>query len=128
MFYVYVELHGSLVQGSKSRCDSRAKAIAAFTYIVDRTNLDGRGYIVFLKKDKDFIASHDFTSAPGDENYWRGRIADIPLPDGRAAYAVPESKNVMVHLDKTTIDHARILGGGNLSLGLRRAVKMATGV
>jgi len=62
----------------KTATESRAAAMAAFGELVDRASLDGQKLLAVLNQDGRKIAHHNFLSAPGDPDYWRGRLVEIP--------------------------------------------------
>lgn len=104
-------------------------ALAAFAALVNRTDLDGKKLAAALTHQNRQVAFHRFDRAPGDADYWRDKLDDIELP-GRAPPGRPveiDARRVNVTLDDETIERAKALGDGNLSAGLREAVRRAAG-
>ncbi len=61
----------------KTVTESKAAALAAFGELVDRADLDGQKLLAVLNQDGRKIAHHNFTSQPGEADYWRGRLDEI---------------------------------------------------
>lgn len=104
-------------------------ALAAFAALVTRTDLDGQKLAAALTHQNRQVAFHRFDRAPGDADYWRDRLDEIQMP-ATAGVGRPveiDARRVNVTLDDETIERAKALGGGNLSAGLREAVRRAGG-
>lgn len=104
-------------------------ALAAFAALVNRTDLDGQKLAAALTHQNRQVAFHRFDRAPGDTDYWRDRLDEIQMPATAGAGRPVEidARRVNVTLDDETIKRAKALGGGNLSAGLREAVRRAGG-
>lgn len=104
--------------------DSSA-AIDAFSALVDRTDLDGQKLVAALTYGNRQIAYHRFDRQPGDANYWRDRLDEIPWPSGQVGRPseMEGGKRVQVYLDAESIAVASSLGEGNISEGIRKALK-----
>ena len=125
MYRIYSRLESGLkIPHSTTRTTNPDEARKAFEYAIGRANADPRHVVSVLNYGDRILATHDSNSPIGSKDNWTGYVDDINWP-GTKPLNMPKVQSV--YLDETTINHARILGGGNLSLGLRRAVKMATG-
>ena len=101
-------------------------ALAAFAALVNRTDLDGQKLAAALTHQNRQVAFHRFDRQPGDADYWRDSLDQIEIGSRPAHRPVSiDAKRVNVTLDAETIDRAKALGGGNLSAGIREAVKRA---
>lgn len=56
---------------------------------------------------------------------WRGRIDKLPIYQTPGRPVEIDARRVNVTLDEATIEQAKEIGGGNLSAGLREAVRIA---
>lgn len=100
-------------------------ALAAFAALVNRTDLDGQKLAAALTLNNRQMAFHRFDRAPGDADYWRDKLDKIPLPRAPGRPVEIDARRVNVTLDEATIAQAKALGAGNLSAGLREAVRIA---
>lgn len=66
----------------KTVTESAAVALAAFSEIISRADLDGQRLLAVLNCNGQKIAHHNFQAMPGDSDYWRGRLDLIELPKG----------------------------------------------
>lgn len=69
----------------KTNTGDRAAALAAFTSLVNRTDLDGQAMLAVLNQNGRPVAHHDFRGrpegvAPDLAKYWRGRTDAIKWP------------------------------------------------
>jgi len=69
----------------KTTTGDRAVALAAFTSLVNRSDLDGQAVLAVLNQDGKPVAHHDFRDRPDGvppdpAKYWRGRLGDIKWP------------------------------------------------
>lgn len=102
-----------------------AAADEAFSALVNRTDLDGQKLAAALTYNNRQVAFHRFDRRPGDADYWRDKLDEIPWPSGQVGRPneMEGGKRVQVYLDAKTIEEARKLGDGNLSNGIRRALE-----
>lgn len=66
----------------KTITGDRAAALAAFTSLVNRSDLDGQAVLAVLNQDGKPVAHHDFRGRPDGvppdpAKYWRGRLDKI---------------------------------------------------
>lgn len=69
----------------KTTTGDRAAALAAFTTLVSRTDLDGMPMLAVLNQDGRPVAHHDFRLRPDGSphdpaKYWRGKLDAITWP------------------------------------------------
>ena len=69
----------------KTITGDRAAALAAFTSLVNRSDLDGQAVLAVLNQDGKPVAHHDFRGRPDGvppdpAKYWRGRLDEIKWP------------------------------------------------
>lgn len=69
----------------KTTTGDRAAALAAFTGLVNRTDLDGSPKLAVLNYSGRPVAHHDFRQRPDgsplySDKYWRGRTDEIQWP------------------------------------------------
>lgn len=102
MYRAYIRDEKQSVR-DKTTTANKEVAIAAFSALVDRTDLDGKKLCAVLNRDGQPIAYHRFDVDAGDTNYWRGRIDDLPMEDptatrkvGRPATVSGDRTNVMM--------------------------------
>lgn len=57
-------------------------AEAAFADLVNRYDLDGQKLAAVLSYNNKQIAFHRFARRPGDTDYWRDKLEEIPWPHG----------------------------------------------
>lgn len=127
IFRVYLRDPSQRVSEKTNTGDAGA-AIAAFSELVSRTDLDGSRMLAVITKNGSPVAYHHFNSSPEDENrYWRGRIEQLPIyycDAGRPA-ELEGGKRVNVYLDAESLSIAAEIGDGNVSEGIRSALKIA---
>lgn len=73
------------------------------------------------------VAFHRFDRRPGDADYWRDKLDEIPWPSGQVGRPneMEGGKRVQVYLDAESLAIANKLGSGNVSEGIRKALKQA---
>lgn len=137
-FRAYLRTHSGAVS-EKTLTNDPAAALGAFSSLVNRTDLDGQPMAAALTGDQKQIAYHRFDRQPGDADYWRGRIDTIEIPGlgspGRGGarpgtgpkIEVDSVRRVSVTLDPESIELAERLGDGNVSRGIRAALRIASG-
>lgn len=118
----------------KTNTPDRAAAEAAFADLVSRSDLDGQKLAAALTYQNRQLAFHRFDRQPGDADYWRGRLDEIEWPQhggarsgagAKAADGASGMRRVNVTLDDASDEIAKRLGGGDRSLGIRRALAIA---
>ena len=124
MFRVYLKALGRRATNTV-RTTSIDDAKAAFAELVNRTDLDGTDTVAMITRHAIPVAQHKFNSAPGDKEYWRGRVVDLKLraEQGRPQ-EITDAKRVNIYLDPDSIARAKELGKGNISDGIRIALKI----
>lgn len=123
MFRVYLRDHQQQVSEKTNTGDPEA-AVAAFTALVNRSDLDGQRMMAVITKNGSPVAYHKFNTSPEDAmHYWRGRIQDLPI---YAKSGRPEElrggRRINVYLDADSLAAAERLGNGNVSAGIRAAL------
>ena len=83
-YRVYLRDQHQLVS-EKTNTGDRAAALAAFTTLVNRSDLDGKSMLAVLNYNGRPVAHHDFRLRPDGAahdhgNYWRGRLDAIEWP------------------------------------------------
>lgn len=117
---------GNVPTETKTITPDAAAALDAFAALVNRAELDGQKLAAVLSRDNKQVAFHRFDRQPGDADYWRDKLDQIeigPRPAHRPATI--DARRVNVTLDAETIERAKALGDGNLSAGIREAVRRA---
>lgn len=111
----------------KTITKDRDAAAEAFTALVGRTDLDGQKLAAALTYNNSQLAFHRFDRAPGDADYWRDKLDDIEWPTVTSGRPVEldGGKRVNVYLDAESLAAASAIGAGNVSEGIRRALKAA---
>ena len=107
--------------------NSRAEAINQFSALINNSNLYQSKRVAVLSHNSHQLAFHRFDRALGDEDFWDGRLNEIPWPTGRTGRPaeMEGGKRVNVYLSAEAIALAEELGNGNVSAGIRRALERA---
>lgn len=100
-------------------------AAEAFTALVGRKDLDGQKLAAALTYNNSQLAFHRFDFNPGDRDYWRDRLDEIEWPSAGRPAEMEGGKRVNVYLDTESLSIAAKLGYGNVSDGIRKALKQA---
>ncbi len=102
-----------------------AAAAEAFAALVERTDLDGQKMAAALTYKNVQLAFHRFDRHPGDIDYWRDKLDEITWPTGQVGRPseMESGRKVNSYLDADSIAIATRLGNGNLSKGIRLALK-----
>lgn len=102
-------------------------AEAAFSELVNRTSLDGQKFAAALTFNNRQVAFHRYDRSPGDSDYWRDKLELIEWPSGSPGRPteMPDGRRVNVYLDAASLNTAARLGNGNVSEGIRKALKQA---
>ena len=133
MYRAYLRTFDGAVSEKTNTRDPGAAAVA-FAELVSRTELDGRKVAAVLTYQSRQVAFHRFDRHPGDADYWRDRLDEIPWPqhggarEGAGAKAVDGAsglRRVNITIDDASDAIARKLGDGDRSLGIRRALAIA---
>ena len=99
-------------------------ALAAFSALVNRTDLDGQKLAVALTCNNSQVAFHRFDRVAGDADYWRDKLDEIEI--SAAGRGRPDTmdagRRVQVYLDAASLEAAKRLGDGNVSAGIRAAL------
>ena len=104
-----------------------AAALAAFSALVNRTDLDGQKLAVALTCNNSQVAFHRFDRVAGDADYWRDKLDEIEI--SAAGRGRPDTmdggRRVQVYLDAPSLATADRMGDGNMSAGIRAALASA---
>lgn len=125
MYRVYLRTFDQKVLAtSKTNTNSQAAAADAFAELVRQTGLDGEAMAAVLTHNGKQLAYHRFDKKPGNADYWRDRVDQIPWPPGEVGRPaeMEGGKRVNVYLDAQSLARAARLGDGNVSEGIRRAL------
>ena len=124
MFRIYLRDQNQQVSEKTNTGDPQA-AITAFAALVNRTDLDGKRVLAVITKNGSPVAHHKFNAREDDrEYYWRGRITQLPIyPEAGRPAELEGGKRVQVYLDAESLAIAAKLGNGNVSEGIRKALK-----
>ena len=116
---------GKVPPETKTITAGRAAAEAAFSDLVNRQHLDGQKLAAVLSYNNGQIAFHRFDRNPGDTDYCRDRLNEIEWPTGQVGRPseMESGRNVNTYLDADSIAIATRLGNGNVSEGIRQALK-----
>jgi hypothetical protein len=127
-YRVYLRTFDGQVSDKTITADTAA-ADEAFAALVNRTDLDGQKLAAALTYNNRQVAFHRFDILPGDADYWRCKLDQIPWPSGQVGRPseMVGGKRVQVYLDAESLVIATNLGNGNVSEGLRKALKQAAG-
>jgi hypothetical protein len=126
MFRIYLRDQNQKVSNRTNTGDVQA-AIAAFEALVNRSDLDGQRVMAVITKNGSPVAHHKFNAQQDDKMFfWRGRIDNLPIYEeaGRPA-ELEGGKRVQVYLDAESLARAARIGNGNVSAGIRKALKQA---
>ena len=125
MYRVYLRYPDAHVS-DKTTTENLDVAIEAFEALVNRRDLDGQKLLVSLTKNGRGVVHHAFDAPKTSANYWRGRIDQLPLhrESGRPV-EIKNGKRINIYLDAPSVDAAKRCGDGNISAGIRRALKIA---
>lgn len=66
---------------TKTQTGSRSVALAAFSELVNRHDLDGQKLAAVLSCNNRQLAFHRFDHSAGTAQDWRGRLDDVPNPE-----------------------------------------------
>lgn len=104
-----------------------AAALAAFSALVNRADLDGQKLAAALTHNNRQVAFHRFDRAPGDSDYWRDKLDEVDIAAaGRGRPSeLKGGKRVQVYLDAESLAIADEIGNGNVSEGIRKALLKA---
>lgn len=111
----------------KTITKDQAAAAEAFAALVERTDLDKQKMAAALTYNNGQLAFHRFDRHPGDRDYWRDKLAEIEWPTGQVGRPseMESGRKVNTYLDAESIAIATRLGNGNVSEGIRKALKQA---
>lgn len=131
MYRTYLRSTDQSVSDKTSTGD-RDAALAAFAALTERADLDGSKMLAVLNQDGKPLAHHRFDRAPGDPDYWRGRLHELgPKAPVGAPRQLEGGRRVNLFLDDATIAEALRLNPDNVSegirMGMRRSAAAATG-
>lgn len=101
------------------------EALEIFSEIVNRTSLDGLKVLAKLSLQNREVACHRFDRHAGDREYMRDKLEEIECPQvsgGRPAQ-LRDGRRINVYLDAESLVSATEIGQGNVSEGIRRALK-----
>lgn len=118
---------GKVSPETKTITADRDAAEAAFADLVSRAVLDGQKLAAVLSYNNGQLAFHRFDRNPGDAHYWRDKLDEIEWPTGQIGRPSEMSggKKVNTYLDAESIAIATRIGNGNVSEGIRKALKQA---
>lgn len=113
----------------KTITSNAATAAEAFAALVNRSELDGQKLAAALTYNNRQLAFHRFDRAPDDADYWRDKLDEIEWPSGAVGRPaqIEGGKRVNVYLDDDSLAAAAGLGDGNVSAGIRAALRIAAG-
>lgn len=115
---------GRVDAATKTITGDHAAAASAYQELVGRSDLDGQKMAAVLSYNNKQLAFHRFDRAPGDADYWRDKLGDIPWPvGGGRPQEMTGGKRVNVYLDEESLAAASRLGDGNVSDGIRKALR-----
>lgn len=100
----------------------------AYTALVNRTDLDGQKTRSSLDVQQPAGRLSSFDRRPGDADYWRDKLDEIPWPSSGRVGRQSEmegGKRDFVYLDAESLATATKLGNGDVSEGIRKALKQA---
>lgn len=119
---------GKVPPETKTITADRTAAEAAFEDLVSRVELDGQKLAAVLSYNNGQLAFHRFDRAPGDADYWRDKMSEIPWPSGQVGRPteMEGGRRVNVYLDADSLEAAARLGRGNVSEGIRIALSRAS--
>jgi len=126
MYRVYLRSPSGVVSPqTKTSTENREDAVRAFEKLVNRTDLDGTACAAAITFNHNQIAYHRFERQPGQPDNWRNRMGELPLHVvyGHTSNCTGRSQFVTVRLDVNSILHATEIGGGDLSTGIKLALR-----
>lgn len=100
-------------------------AAEAFTALINRDDVGVRKLAAVLSYNNRQLAFHRFDRAPGDADYWRDKLDAIEWPTGQRGRPaqMDGGRRVQVYLDAESLAAAERIGHGNVSEGIRAALK-----
>jgi hypothetical protein len=122
MYTIYLRAPDqSITEKTMTAC--RTVALSAFKALVQHTQFDGTKMRAILNYQDIAIAHHRFCVAPGNDDFWRGRIDQLALAGpGGLRGETASGRNITLFLDAKSLAQAEALGGGDAAAGLRRAL------
>lgn len=122
MYTIYLRAPDQSIT-EKTRTACRTVALSAFKALVQHTQFDGTMMRAILNYQDIAIAHHRFSVAPGNDDFWRGRVDQLALEATGVGKGEPAGGgSVTLFLDAKALAHAEALGGGDAAEGLRRAL------
>ena len=122
MYTIYLRAPDQSIT-EKTRTSCRTVALSAFKALVQHTQFDGTMMRAILNYQDIAIAHHRFSVAPGNDDFWRGRVDQLALEAPGGARNEPAGgRSVTLFLDVKSLAQAEALGGGDAAEGLRRAL------
>jgi hypothetical protein len=100
-------------------------AAETFAALVNRIDLDGQKLAAALTYNNGQLAFHRFDRNPGDRDYWRDKLDEIEWPSAGRPVEMEGGRRVNVYLDAESLSIAAKLGNGNVSDGIRKALKQS---
>jgi hypothetical protein len=123
MYTIYLRAPDQSIT-EKTRTACRTVALSAFTVLVQRTQFDGTMMRAILNYQDIAIAHHHFSVAPGNDDFWRGRVDQLKLAVPAGFSREPAGgRSITLFLDAQSLALAEALGGGNAAEGLRLALQ-----
>jgi hypothetical protein len=123
MYTIYLRAPDQSIT-EKTRTACRTVALSAFATLVQHTQFDGTMMRAILNYQDIAIAHHRFSVAPGNDDFWRGRVDQLALGAPGGASGTPAGgRSVTLFLDAQSLARAEALGGGDATKGLRLALQ-----
>lgn len=123
MYNIYLRAHDQSIT-ERTNTSDRATALLAFGVLLDHAEFDGTRMRAILNHQQIALAHHRFDCAPGDDDYWRGRVDQlqqvVPLNHG---LETDGGSHMSIYLDAPAMARALHLGHGDPVEGVRRALR-----
>lgn len=123
MYAVYLRLPDQSISAKTNTTES-ALAFAAFSKLVERSDLDGTKILAVVNYGGKALAHHRFECLPGSTDYWRGRVHELQRQAPIEALGLQDiGQYVTVYLDAAAIARANAWGSGDVGEGIQVALR-----
>ena len=122
MYTIYLRAPDQSIT-KKTRTSSRSVALSAFATLIEDTEFDGTMMRAILNHQDIAIAHHRFSVAPGNDDFWRGRVDQLEIAEPTVSIRETVGGKITMFLDADLLARAEKLGRGDAAEGVRRALR-----